>query len=64
MYEIKPPLSEDSPNAKMNYDPVGKPVKHKAADQQVKLTKFLGISVAVFVRFSLCCFLFDVLVIG
>ena len=38
MYEIKPPI-ESSNGTKldneMTYDPVGKPIKHKAADQQV-----------------------------
>ena len=38
MYEIKPPI-ESVDRAKsdneMTYDPVGKPIKHKAADQQV-----------------------------
>ena len=32
----------------MNYDPVGKPVKHKAADQQVKLANFFGYFCGIF----------------
>ena len=38
MYEIKPPIESGDGTKlgnEMTYDPVGKPIKHKAADQQV-----------------------------
>ena len=43
MYEIKPPIESGDGTKfdnEMTYDPVGKPIKHKAADQQVLIVVF------------------------
>ena len=44
MYDIQPPTSVSSSKinvANQKYDPVGKPVKHKAADKQVCYVNFI-----------------------
>ena len=44
MYEIKPSPNEASgDNPQQHYDPVGKPIKHKSADKQVRVFRQLNI---------------------
>jgi hypothetical protein len=55
MYEIRPPIKSDSLSQhvpQQDFDPVGKPIKHKAADQQVNFHFILYIK-NIFTQFKI-----------